>query len=139
MEEVIKRDPIILFLDDDPNRAAIAYQRWSEDKRNRTIWMQTAAEAIDVLENYDVDEAYLDHDLGGNTFVNSEREDCGMEVIRWLEERSPSGLEKFQNTLFVVHSHNYPAGHEMCARLTKLELNCKFIPFGYTHEILQSV
>ena len=124
---------MVLFLDDDQHRAALAYQRWPEEKRDKTIWATTAQEAIDVLRDYDLVEAHLDHDLGGETYVNSEREDCGMEVVRWLEDLD--NVNKFKDTKFIVHSHNYPAGAEMMSRLKKLDLTCVQIPFGHTQEL----
>jgi len=121
---------MILFLDDDANRAALAYQRFTVDKRNQTIWCTTAAEAINVLENYELDECYLDHDLGGQHWVDSRREDCGMEVVRWIERRSSGELQKLQKCKFTVHSWNIPAAKQMVSRLEKLGLNVQMIPFG---------
>jgi len=121
---------MILFLDDDPNRAAITYQRWTENKRSNTIWCTTVSEAIDVLKNYDISEAYLDHDLGGQSFISSEREDSGMEVVRYLESLNKETLEKFENTRFTIHSFNIPAGAVMTERLQKLGLKAKHVPFG---------
>lgn len=121
---------MILFMDDDPNRAALAYQRFSKEKRDNTIWCTSAAEAIDVLENYDVDEAHLDHDLGGEHFVDSRREDCGMEVVRWIEHRSAVELEKLRKCTFIIHSWNIPCAIQMAERLRKLGLKVQHIPFG---------
>ncbi len=121
---------MILFLDDDPYRAALAYQRWPEDKKSNTIWTRTAEEAIDVLRDYELSEAHLDHDLGGEHFVNSAREDCGMEIVRWLESRPTAELQKFLTCKFTVHSWNIPAGREMTERLTKLGLKATQTPFG---------
>ncbi len=121
---------MILFLDDDPHRAALAYKRWPKEKRESTIWCQTAEEAISTLKDYEIEEAHLDHDLGGQHYVNSRREDCGREVIRWIEHRSADELEKLRNCQFVIHSWNSPAAIEMCKRLMKLELKVQRIPFG---------
>lgn len=123
---------MILFLDDDPHRAALAYNRFTEEKRNNTIWCTTAAEAIDILENYDLEEAHLDHDLGGEHFVHSAREDCGMEVIRWIEHRSTDEREKLKKTTFTIHSWNINAAMGMERRLKVLGLKVKRIPFGMT-------
>ncbi len=117
-------------MDDDPNRAALAYRRFPKEKRNRTIWCTTAAEAIDILENYDLDEAHLDHDLGGEHFVDTRREDCGMEVVRWIEHRSANGLEKLMDCKVVIHTWNIPAGRTMTERLKKLGLKVIQKPFG---------
>lgn len=121
---------MILFLDDDPNRAALAHQRWSKERRENTIWCTTAEEAILTLRDYELDEVHLDHDLGGRTYVNSLREDCGMEVVRWIECRSSDEREKWSKTRFVIHSWNAPASIEMLQRLQKLGLKVQRIPFG---------
>jgi hypothetical protein len=122
---------VILFLDDDPNRAALAYQRWSEERRSNTIWCTTAEECLSVLQDdYDLTEAHLDHDLGGATFVDTRREDCGMEVVRWLENRTPKQLKKFEKCQFICHSWNIGAGRTMTERLKKIGLQATQLPFG---------
>lgn len=122
----------ILFLDDSPERAALQYQRWPEEKRYRTIWAMTAEEAISVLNEYDLDEAHLDHDLGGTQFQDSRSDNCGMEVVRWLENNLQS---KHKTTLFIVHSWNLPAGARMVERLRELGLQVHQIPFGTKQEL----
>lgn len=121
---------MILFLDDSPNIAAIAYQRWPEEKRSNTIWATTAEEAISVLKDYDLEEAYLDHDLGGEQFVHSGREDCGMEIIRWIEKLNPTERKRLEQTKFICHSWNLDAGRKMTERLLALGLRAIQIPFG---------
>ena len=54
----------ILFLDDDPARAEIFLAENPE-----AVWVQTADECIARLEE-DWDEVHLDHDLGGERFVD---------------------------------------------------------------------
>jgi len=122
----------ILWLDDDPNRAAVTYQRWTPEKRANTIWCSTAKDAIFVLKDYGpyIAEAHLDHDLGGETYVNSERDDCGMAVVRWLEDISKEDLKSFEETLFICHSHNTRAGRNMTKRIQALGLKAKQIPWG---------
>lgn len=124
---------MILFLDDSTARATLAYKRFSESKRSITIWCKTVEETIDILKNYSLSEVHLDHDLGGHHYVHTAREDCGMEIIRWLEKSK--NLSKFENTSFIIHSWNIPAGLEMTRRLKKLGLKVQHIPFGMTNEI----
>jgi len=127
---------MILFLDDNPNRAAVAYQRMLPSVRDRVIWCQTAEEAIKTLEDYRtvLELVMLDHDLGGEEFVNSKREDCGMEIIRFLEKYSHQEPEKFETFIdikFIIHSWNKPAGLIMGERLQKLGIKyVKYQPFG---------
>lgn len=125
---------MILFLDDDPNRAALTYQRMTEEEKNKTIWCQTAQETIKTLWDYKetLEQVYLDHDLGGDIYVNIKREDCGMEVVRHLEKwaNEPENFEPFLNINFTVHTWNEYAGNKMTERMSKLGLKVKYIPFG---------
>ena len=70
--------PRILFLDDDDLRAEVFL-----GDHPQAVWVQTAAECIAKLEE-PWDEVHLDHDLGGEVFVNIDRDDCGMAVVRWI-------------------------------------------------------
>jgi hypothetical protein len=90
----------VLFLDDDPQRASVFL-----GEHPQAVWVQTVAECIARLEEA-WDEVHLDHDLGGEHFVDFEREDCGMEVVRWIC-RAPR--PHLRATRFTVHSHN-PGG-----------------------------
>jgi hypothetical protein len=122
---------MILFLDDNPNRAALAYQRMTPDARSRTIWCKTAPEAISVLRDYAkvLVQAHLDHDLEG-TYQNSFDKNCGMAVVRYLESLDDDGLNTIRGCRFIVHSWNPPAGREMTERIEKLGLKAVYIPFG---------
>ena len=121
-----------LFLDDDVNRAALAYQRFPKEKRDATVWVKTAADAITSLRDfkYQLIEVHLDHDLSGETFCDSRREDCGMEVVRYLESLPEEEIKIFESCKFICHSHNYPACSEMRDRLEALGLKAEYKPFG---------
>lgn len=126
---------LILWLDDDQNRSAIAYQRMTPEERNRVIWCMTAEEAIITLKDYKNQLTFvsLDHDLGGQTFVHPAREDCGMEIVRWLEKlhkKEPEEFEPFKKIEFVVHSWNTISGPKMVIRLQAIGLKAKYHPFG---------
>lgn len=96
------------------------------------MWVETAANAIEILQGYaeDLEEVYLDHDLGGEHYVDSRREDTGMEVVRYLERVSEVELKKFETTKFTIHSWNTYAGRQMTERLQKLGLDAVYKPFG---------
>jgi hypothetical protein len=126
---------MILFLDDSPERAAVAYQRMSKDEQDQTIWCRTVEETITTLWDYRevLKFVFLDHDLGGETYVNTKREDCGMEVVRYLENLSvkePIEFNQFENIKFIIHSWNITAGAKMMERLKTIGLNVDFKPFG---------
>lgn len=105
----------ILFLDDDPVRgnhfiSAFPYARW----------VKTAAECISQLQREDKwDLVCLDHDLGGQVYVDSGREDCGMEVARWLYNNQPKNIK-----VIYVHTLNTPAGQRMSELLSQVYETC---------------
>jgi hypothetical protein len=116
-----KRTPRRLFLDDDPARAAIFLEANPD-----AVWVQTVADCVAKLaETWD--EIHLDHDLGGEHFVDVNREDCGMEVVRWLGKEPRRHLRRAR---FTVHSHNIAAGFEMALRIQTLGYRVEVRPFG---------
>ena len=131
---------MILFLDDDPLRAVLAYERMVKEDRDQTIWCKTAEEAIQTLWDYrnTLTKIMLEHDLNGEDYVNIKRNDCGMEVVRFLESLYKENLNeflKFRQIRFIVHTWNSVAGIKMCSRLKALHLNVHYIPFGMTGEM----
>lgn len=114
--------PRLLFLDDDPQRAEIFLVA-----KPYAIWVQTAQDCIARLEEAWF-EVHLDHDLGGERFVDMNREDCGMEVVRWLCREPRTHL---QGTRFVVHTHNTGAALMMVLKMRETGYQAEFIPFGF--------
>lgn len=125
----MREDSVIVFLDDDPNRAALQFQRMTNDDKSRTFWVQNVAETIDMLKRYRerLDIVSLDHDLGGETYVHTGREDCGMEIVRWLEKQD---AKRYSHVRFIVHSWNIPAGMKMTKRLQDKGYRVVRVPFG---------
>ncbi len=111
----------ILFLDDDLRRGE-AFLSWYP----HAVWVETAAACLSRLTE-PWDEVYLDHDLGGETFVDHTREDCGMAVVRWLCEEFRPHL---QPTLFVIHTHNLGAACSMTFQLQASGYLVHEAPFG---------
>ncbi len=112
----------ILFLDDDPRRAEAFLIH-----RPRAVWVTTAADCVARLAEA-WDEVHLDHDLGGERFVDASRDDCGMAVVRWLCERERAHLREAR---FFVHSHNLNAASQMVGRLTRDGYVAEYRPFGH--------
>jgi hypothetical protein len=117
----------VLFLDDDARRIESFRRRVP-----RAVTVETAEECIARLEDGARDPArpawdlvFLDHDLGGEFFVESERPDTGMEVVRWVLVHRPRVGK------FVVHTHNLPAGDEMERLLVEAGYDAIRIPFGW--------
>jgi len=110
----------VLFLDDNPIRRKMFL---SEVPSAQIV--DTVAECIKKLEEEEWDYVLLDHDLGGETFVDSSRGDTGMEVVRWILEKKP----KIGHV--VVHSHNVPAANRMISLLEDGGYHCWYTPFRY--------
>lgn len=86
-------------------------------------FVKTAHKCIELLEAKTWDWVFLDHDLGGMTFVDSGREDCGMEVVRWMAEHKP------ECGRVVAHTANTGAGLAMAQVLKKVGYDAKFVTF----------
>jgi len=110
-----------LFLDDDPLRAATFLAEFPD-----AVWVETAADcAARLAEPWD--EVHLDHDLGGEHYVDPDRTDCGMEVVRWLVGAPRSHL---RGAKFIVHSHNHVAATLMGLQLALGGFTVEVRPFG---------
>ncbi len=68
----------VLFMDDDARRVEVFLDRCPE-----AVWVKSAEACIARLKD-GWDEVHLDHDLGGERYVDPNRDDCGMAVVRWL-------------------------------------------------------
>lgn len=111
----------MLFLDDDPERAKAFLE-----KNPTAVWVQTVEDCLKRLEE-NWDEVHLDHDLGGERYVRVDREDCGMEVVRWLCLVQHPHL---MPTRFFIHSHNENAASIMLSQMRIAGFRVSFRPFG---------
>lgn len=116
-----------IFLDDSPDRTrkfrSIVPSAHCVEKAIHVIALLHAAEQKKEI----VDWLFLDHDLGGETWVDSSRADCGMEVVRYLCREA----EAFKPLVkrIVVHSHNVSAADEMEAKLKDAGYRVLRVPF----------
>ena len=89
----------ILILEDDLERMKSFENNLSGHK---VVHVETANEAVALLDVYDWDCIFLDHDLGGETMVDSFTvKNTGYAVAAWLEkhpDRRPS--------VVIIHSFN---------------------------------
>ena len=113
--------PQILFLDDDPARARSFLTRHPQ-----AVWVETAEECIARLSE-EWDQVHLDHDLGGEIYVDSRRPDCGMEVVRWLCAEPRAHVSE---TLFIIHTLNAEAASSMLTSLREHGYHAVYRPFG---------
>jgi hypothetical protein len=126
----MNEDKIIVFLDDDPSRAALQFQRMNKQDQERTFWVKTVPEMLDMLKNYRarLDIVSLGYNLnGGECPAHPASEDCGLEVVRWLEKQ-PSEL--YSHVRFIVHTWNPVAGVKMATRLRGQGYKVIRVPFG---------
>lgn len=89
--------------------------------------VEKAIDCINLIKSgKQIKELWLDHDLGNETYVDSGREDCGMEVVRFLQQNNYIG--SIEN--IYVHSHNVYANRIMAEDLVKAGYNAVLFPFG---------
>jgi hypothetical protein len=109
----------ILFLDDDGDRHLAFSARVPHAQR-----VYDAYACIACLKEQAWEECHLDHDLTGEAYCDSDREDCGMEVVRWICCNKPDVRT------FVVHTHNEIAGPQMVAALEAAGYRVVRAPFS---------
>jgi hypothetical protein len=112
---------MILFLDDNPERLFLFKSSVPSARL-----AATAEEMIDLIKRHkgsDIECLYLDHDLGGKIYVDSNDKETGMEVVRWIIENHPS----IKN--IVIHSHNTDAAQLMLVALLRAGYVVECIPF----------
>lgn len=128
-----KSNPVVLFLDDDENRTKAFVSLVPFAK-----CVATAADMIRLLIHHTtnkikVDSLFLDHDLGGEVYVDSSREDCGMEVVRWL---CNNHIDKEEVNNIYVHTMNPAASESMYHTLLEADLRVAVLPF---HLVLKTL
>lgn len=130
-------DPIILFCDDDPLRAAKMYEWQTEAERHRTVWVKNVKEALRVLKDYTerLEQIHLDHDLDGPICLPSNSCLSGMEIVRFFDNLPTHKRDMYKHIRITLHDHNRYAALEQLKRLQRLGFRVKYIPFGLETEI----
>ena len=118
----------VLVLDDDPARLRAFKEKHGQD--HDICAVETAAEATERLAvGAPWDFVFLDHDLGGEVFVDSAGKNTGMEVVRHICKVHPT------IGFVVVHSLNARAGNEMVAKLRDAGYPAKYMPWAWEPHI----
>ena len=106
----------VIFLDDDPNRQN---RMKSVLPCIKQVW--TADEAIEEISKHEhIDAVFLDHDLGGEVYVDSACYNTGMTVARWIaENRAGNSIDHI-----VIHTFN-PVGARNMADSLHDKFRCK--------------
>lgn len=98
------------------------------------FYCETALGCKEYLKQLDeIDLLFLDHDLGGEVYVDSLNKNTGMEVVRYLETNAVYVFN------IVVHSLNIPAAKDMHERLQQLGYSSYQIPFSMLASQLERV
>jgi len=116
----------IFILEDDENRV-VTFKNKLHD--HDLVIVDNAEDAIRELQAGDFDAIFLDHDLGGETYVDTNNKNTGSEVVRWMcAAYMPTPVAA--NTAMIIHSLNYPASISMWDKLTDAGFtNVHTIPF----------
>lgn len=109
----------IFILEDDNDR--IMFFKWYFQDSTFELFIATNAfEAKDVFEkNAPFDILFLDHDLGGLTYVSSEEKNTGYQFAKFLKNKDLS------KSNIVIHSVNYKGALNMLSLLP----TATYIPF----------
>jgi CheY-like chemotaxis protein len=97
----------ILVLDDDQIRLSKFKHKYLNDDVD---CVETSKDAINKLDTENYDCLFLDHDLGGEVYVDS-GENTGYEVAKWLADNPQK-----QPKIIFIHSLN-PIGSENMKQL----------------------
>lgn len=108
------------MLEDDPRRIEIFRKALA---RHAVSYVETARACIELLETEKFDVVFLDHDLGGEVYVDRNNTNTGSEVVRWLKLH----IEDL-DPCFIIHSHNTDEAMNM-------EFDLKRANFSQVHRI----
>jgi DNA-binding response OmpR family regulator len=95
----------ILILEDDFDRMDSFRDNLKDHK---VVIVHTAQECIDMLKDHEWDMLFLDHDLGGEQMVDSEEENTGATVAKFLSRNL-----KYKPPTVIIHSMNPPGAQYM--------------------------
>lgn len=103
---------LCLFMDDDLRRTKTFVSQCPHAETFSDV--ASTIDALDryLLSNTTINRLFLDHDIQEQG-MNSNRKDCGMEVVRWIV------LNKPKIDVVFVHTHNQDASVVMSFRLRK--------------------
>ena len=124
----------IFILDDSLERINTLRSLLDQRYANAEITVAgTAKYAKSVFDlNRDFDLVFLDHDLGGRIYVNSEEEETGYQVAKHMLKR------KVNSGQVIVHTMNIVGAQNICSLLTG-EYLVYHIPFPDLVENLKNI
>jgi len=110
----------VFVLEDDPMRLAWF---WSHFQGTELTCCTDAADAVRAFRDGRWDVVSLDHDLGGQTFVDSADKNTGAEFLRQC------GAEVAACPVVAVHSYNQAGAARMIALLQDYGKSIEWTPF----------
>ena len=108
----------IFILEDDPQRIKIFKIKLIQHELFFTDNVKEAKDMFDLLGPFDY--IFLDHDLGGQIYVDSDNHNTGYQFAKYISKKDLSLVQKI-----VVHSLNENGARKMVALLP----NSIYIPF----------
>lgn len=87
----------------------------------QVVYCDNAQNCIELLKKEKYSLIFLDHDLGGDAFVDIQNKNTGSEVARWIEQNP---LEVGQQV--VIHSSN-PIGAQYMKNLIKNSICIQYV------------
>lgn len=115
----------ILFLDDDLSRRDL-FSRLVNRRAHDVFICADAMAAMSCLQEMQpFDFVFLDHDLGGEAYVDTDHKNTGSEVARFIVKHLPK-IKRI-----IIHSVNSPASEHMYALLTSAGYMVEYIPWGW--------
>lgn len=122
-----------LVLEDDTLRIAEFEQRFAE--RGWTAdFADNAIDAVKFIDENDYDIIFLDHDLGGEIYVDSGNKNTGSEVARHMASKET----RFSGTV-IVHSLNYAGSENIVGTLNRVGIYAVKAPGIWIKERFTSI
>lgn len=117
----------IFVLEDNKERCKW-FREQLQAKSTELVITHTAKEGKEILSKTEFDRLYLDHDLGGRTFISFTDKETGSEIVRYIIEK---GIQK--EAIIFVHSLNPASYDSMVVPLNKANYHVVYRPFSVMH------
>lgn len=129
----------ILILEDDLQRIELFQQALAHLGHDVAVFEKADDATAELYADSDYDLIFLDHDLGGESFVDSRRDDTGAAVARWLaDEDTCEGKMYSRGVSIVIHSMNPVGQRTMLSTLQDAGFKfTKIIPFSQIAKLIE--
>lgn len=126
----------VFILEDNPERVK-CFKRWFAVEHTLYI-TDNVEDAKKIYEEHaPFDTFLLDHDLGGEIYVDSEEENTGYQFAKWLSKKDVLMPRMFiQSTMAYTHSLNTVGAQNIVDVLGGTEY-CRHIPFTKMYGIFE--